>query len=327
MEKNNTKETIYSFFRNKIPRNEQLHFQNWLLKNEDKTEKEEMMNCLWEETTLSADESTYQDLKEIHSRINYLDRKTKPLYISFARIAAIIVLPLLVFSATYIYFNSKMSEVEVVQYYVPKGETKHLVLSDGTEVWINSDSYLSLPKTFDSKTRKVNLTGEAYFQVSKDPKKPFIVRTNKMNIKVLGTKFNINAYPDIAEVKTTLKEGKVNVEITNEKKNDTYLLAPNEELSFNIKTGDITKREVDAASFPAWNSSNMIFNATLLNDLFKQLERRYSIRIANESHKYDNKRLTVKFENSENVDEIFHILQLMIPELKIKKQENIIIIK
>lgn len=327
MEKDtNLRGTIYSFFKNKIPRNLQLHFQHWLINKERDEEKVEALNQLWSEIDVSADESTYKDLKEIHRRIKYLNRKTKSGYISFLRKVAILLLPILTFSAAYFYLKNSVSDTEIVQYYVPLGETKHVMLSDGTEVWINSESYLSVPKKFSSVTRSVNLIGEAYFQVAKDKKKPFIVQTNDMLIEVLGTKFNINAYPDLSEVKTTLKEGVVKVDINTEKKSDSFILSPNEELSLNTKTGEIIKRATDTSGLPAWDNGNMEFNAAIISDVFKQIERKYKIRITYDS-KYNSKRLTVKFQNNESINEVFEILQLIVPELKINKQDSIVFIK
>lgn len=327
MDNNNTKDTITSFFKNKIPRNAQLHFQHWLLKKENANEKNEVLNQLWEEVELLADQSTYKDLQEIHRRIKYLDRKSKPFYISMLRVAAILLLPVLVFTATYFYFKANTSNMEVVQYYVPKGEVKHLLLSDGTEVWINSDSYFSLPKKITSGKRVVNLTGEAYFQVTKNTQNPFIVQTNRMNVEVLGTKFNVNAYPDLAEIKTTLKEGSVKVKINDDKNANSFILSPNEELSINTKTGDIAKKTVEATGLPTWSEGDMLFNAVLMPDIFKQMEKRYGIRIACNNSKYEDKRLTVKFENNESINEVFQILQLMVPDLTISKQDSIIYIK
>lgn len=327
MEDSNIKETIHSFFKNKIPRNEQLHFQHWLLKKDYEEEKNASLTQIWDEMEVSADESTYQDLKNLHRRINYLNRRDKSFYISFLRVAAMFILPIIAFTATYIYFKNNTSNIEIVQYYVPKGEVKHLVLSDGSDVWVNSESYLSFPKKFTSKSRDINLIGEAYFQVVKNPKKPFIVHTNDMRIQVLGTKFNVNAYPNISEVKTTLKEGRVEVAIQGGKKEDNFILFPNEEIVYNVKNGNITKKNVDTSNILDWNEGDLIFNSVLLNDVLTQIERKYNVNIAFNSHKYADKRLTVKFENDESIKEVLRVLKLMIPELKINQQDNIIIVK
>ena len=324
---NDTKEIIYSFFKNNIPRNMQLFFQHWLIKKENEEEKNEVLNQLWNEVESLADESTYKDLKELHKKIKYLKRKTKPFYIQLLRVVAMFVLPITIITATYLYFTDNVKNIEIVKLYVPKGETKHLILSDGTEVWVNSESYLSYPKEFRSDKRILSLTGEAYFYVTKDNKKPFIVETENMNIEVLGTKFNINAYPDLDEVKTTLKEGKVKVKINHNKKNNTFFLSPNKELSLNIKTGEITRRDVVVENQPGWSEGNMVFNDVLISDIFKHIEREYDLRVICETLKCDNKRLTVKFGSGENIDDVLQILQLMVPDLLINKQDSTIFIK
>lgn len=95
---------------------------------------------------------------------------------------------------------------------VPRGGEYELILPDGTHVWINSDSELSFPARFDSTKREVSLSGEAYFSVRKDKKRPFTVKVGQnVEVKVLGTQFNLQAYPDAQTIETTLCEGSVNV--------------------------------------------------------------------------------------------------------------------
>lgn len=321
----NIKDTIYSFFKNNIPEDAQLHFQHWLLKKENEEEKNAALNQLWDDIQSSANESTFKDLRKIHRRINYLERKMKPFHIYILRVAIILILPIIASTVTYFYLAKNGVYTEIEQCYVPKGEIKHLTLPDGTEIWINSDSYLSFPKKFSAKNRTVSLTGEAYLEVNKNEKSPFIVQTQNMNVVVLGTKFNVNAYPDQSEVKTTLHEGKVKVEFNNGNKEEPFFLSPFEELSLNVKTGDIIKREINKSDLPSWNNGNLTFHSALLSDILKQMERKYKSQIAIGTNNYENKRLTVKFENGESIDEALHIIQLMVPEATIKKENKMIL--
>lgn len=325
--KQNIRNTIVSFFRSKVPGNAQLHFQHWILKEEGQPEKEQVLSELFDELEMEADESTYQDLKLMRKRIGYLERKSRPRYSYFLRAAAIFLLPVLTSLITYVLINRNATATDIVQYYVPKGEVKHITLSDGSEVWINSESYLSFTREFDSDKRVVNLTGEAYFQVSRNTGRPFVVQTRNMNIEVLGTKFNVNAYPDLIEVKTTLQEGKVKVDVLDEKAINEFLLLPNEELLLNTTTGSISKKEVDAADSFSWSQGNLIFNSVPLSDVFSQIEKKYNTKIVySPSKELAGRRLTVKFSNNESVNDVFQILQLMLPDIKVEIKNNIFVV-
>ncbi len=323
----NIRNIIYSFFVKNVSGNVQLHFQNWILKTENENEKETVLKDIFDEIDVEADESTYQDLKLMHTRINYLNKKLVPRHKTILRAAAILILPILASLITYTYIIVNESNTVIVQSYVPKGEMKFIELSDGSKVWINSESYLSYPKEFESDKRIVNLTGEAFFEVAKDARKPFIVQTSNMNIEVLGTKFNVNAYPDLIEVKTTLQEGRVKIDVLNGKSDNDFFLSPNEELLFNTATGSISKNEVDASEAFAWSKGVLNFNSVPLSDLFRQIEKKYDTRIVfSPSEEMKGKRLTVKFENNESVNDVFDILQLMLPDMKIEIQKNIVVV-
>lgn len=320
------KDTIFSFLKNKIPDNALLHFQYWLVQDENAAEKNAVMRQVWDRMDKQADTSEYKDLKDIHRRINYLNRRNRPFYSKFLRAAAILLLPVLSFAASYLYFQNTRAGFEIVQYYVPEGDTKHVILSDGTEIWVNSGSYISYPKKFSGDKRMVSLTGEAYFHVAKSAGRPFVVNTEMMNVEVLGTQFNVNAYPDLNEVRTSLIEGSVAVSLNNGKGNDRYLLTPNEELSVNISTGFITKKQMDPSEIPTWKTGDLLFNSSLMPDILKQLERRYGVHVSC-SDKYSERRLTVKFERTESIEDVIRVLNMMIPELKVSKQEEVIYIQ
>lgn len=155
---------------------------------------------------------------------------------------------------------------------VPKGLNYKLVLEDGTEIWVNADTKIkyqvNLSKTA---TREVYLeSGEAYFNVTKNPGKPFIVHNANMNIQVLGTSFNVNAYSGV--VYTTLVEGKVKVNIKNE--SELYL-SPNQQAQFDKSTGELDKRDVDVFPSIAWKEGIMVFENITLESLMKQVGRLY----------------------------------------------------
>lgn len=155
---------------------------------------------------------------------------------------------------------------------VPKGGKYSITLSDGSKVIINSDSKLSFPKHFTATDRHIKLRGEAYFEVSHNPEKPFIVETALQRVRVLGTSFNIAAYPEERTV-TTLVTGKVNINTAAESRN----LEPG--MQGIITSGMIQVQPADLESALAWKNDKFVFVKTPLTDIIKQLERWYNVSI------------------------------------------------
>lgn len=159
---------------------------------------------------------------------------------------------------------------------VPRGGEYELVLPDGTHVWINSDSELSFPVRFDSTKREVSLTGEAYFSVAKDATKPFTVKVaGNLEVRVLGTEFNVQAYPNAQTVETTLCEGSVNVSDGAHK----VTLKPSQQAVYSKMTKNITTRKVNTRLYSAWKEGLFVFEDKSLEEIMTTLSRWYDINV------------------------------------------------
>ena len=166
----------------------------------------------------------------------------------------------------------------------PYGEKSKVVLSDGTVVWLNAGSTLKYSNKFNTANRKVELNGEGYFEVQRNEKLPFFVKTKDLQLQVLGTKFNFRDYPEDHEVVVSLLEGKV--ELNNLlKKEKEAILAPDERAILNKTNGRMTVETVTASNASQWTDGYLFFDEELLPDIVKELERSYNvtIRIANDS--------------------------------------------
>ena len=161
----------------------------------------------------------------------------------------------------------------------PRGGQYRLRLSDGTLVWLNAGSVLTYPVVFNVEKREVKLTGEAYFEVSKDIKRPFSVKTTQQKIRVLGTHFNISAYSDDTDTKTTLLEGKVSVENSNF--SNHKILRPGEEAitSSNSKNNSPLIKNVDTTDAVAWKNGYFQFQGEPLEGILKKVSRWYDVEI------------------------------------------------
>ena len=158
---------------------------------------------------------------------------------------------------------------------VPRGGEYKLELADGTLVWLNSDSELRYPVKFAGSQRDVWLKGEGYFEVSKNPEKPFRVVVDDMIVKVLGTSFNINAYKDQGNILTTLVSGKVDIQDMSGK--SLVVMRTNQQVDF--RHGKISVQEVDVTRFVSWIDGKFYFNDMTLENIMSQLQRWYDIEV------------------------------------------------
>ncbi len=156
---------------------------------------------------------------------------------------------------------------------VPKGGQFQITLSDGTKVWLNSNSSLKYPSAFSTSERRVELTGEAYFEVSKNKQKPFIVETSLQKVEVLGTKFNINAYDDESSTQTSLAEGSVRVSC----KNNTTLLKPGQQST--LTDQNIAVRSINLDQVLDWKNGDFNFSNNNLKEIMRKISRWYNIEV------------------------------------------------
>lgn len=194
----------------------------------------------------------------------------------------------------------------------PTGGQYNIVLADGTKVFLNAVSSIKYPTQFNGDQRVVELEGEAYFEVAKDKSKPFIVKSDKQTIEVLGTHFNVHAYNNEAAVKTTLLEGSVAVSSKNQK----AILKPGQQsnISDNAK---IAIREVDTEAAIAWKNGRFKFDNADLKSVMKQLERWYGIKVEYRGDVSDVRFNGGTFRNK-NLSEVLKVLELSNIKFKVE---------
>ena len=155
----------------------------------------------------------------------------------------------------------------------PRRRQFQLVLEDGTKVWLNAESSIRFPAAFDKKERRVDITGEAYFEVAKDAKRPFAVTVNGMQVQVLGTHFNINAYSDEPAIHTTLLEG--SVKVTNN--NIVKMLLPGQQAQLQSNGTFNIAKNVNTDEIVAWKNELFSFHDTDIKSLMRQISRWYDV--------------------------------------------------
>jgi len=188
--------------------------------------------------------------------------------------------------------------------HTPRGGQYQVVLPDGSSVWLNAASSLKFPTVFSGNERKVELTGEAYFEVAKNKANPFIVTSGNQTLEVLGTHFNVNAYQDDGKIRTTLLEGSIKVSHT--KTNAFSLLVPGQQAQLEK---EIRVTKVDVHQSIAWKRGYFAFAGENIKTLMQQISRWYDVEV-----EYEGNLTTEGFVGSmsrfENVSEVLHMLEL-----------------
>jgi transmembrane sensor len=220
------------------------------------------------------------------------------------QLAALVVLLLSALGGAYFYTRLAPA-VAYRQYRTPAGRPQRLRLADGSVVTLAPQSQLRYPAQFGGASREVYLEGEAFFEVSKDPRRPFRVHSGAWVTQVLGTKFNVSAVPGASQLAVSLVEGKVQVF----DKQDSYLLTPGQQLRAERSTGRIYRQAFDRQQVLAWRSNQLIFKNEKLADAATQLERRYGVKLVFADSATAEVRLWATFDN-EPLPRVLDALQL-----------------
>lgn len=348
---------------------ELLEFQSLISGNEEWKAVFHNLEELWatlpvsSETPTATDESYLLHLGRLKDQVSDFETATEPELVvdesedfllypqktywyqkwqSYTAIAALFLFAFFGFN----YLNKKEVTVELDKHFneitVKLGTKTKVQLPDGSHVWVNSDSKLTYAETFSGPTRDIYLEGEAYFDVVKDAKHPFIVHTSGIDIKVLGTAFNVKAYQAEPTIEATLVHGLIEVTKTNQPEASKILLHPHEKLIFDKKANEqsvikpgmnaaesaiaqdkpinpsititpLSKTLADSALIEtSWVYNRLSFEEEKFEDLAKKIERWFNVEITINNNKIRSYRTTGSFEN-ETVDEALRELQYLVP--------------
>lgn len=312
--------TLVNFSEGKYSYNDYLKVKGWFNNMGEQKEVKETLFSQWEEI-VGENERRDKSLNHIFEKIQYnilLEEKkeTKKINIwSFYRqVAAIFLIPVLAFSSWYyISSHSTGQTQEMAQSWVeinaPDGARVEFSLPDGSQGWLNSGSKLKYPAIFNEE-RKVQLLGEAWFDVKHMDNSGFVVSVPEMDVKVLGTHFNVTAYPEDASTDVILEEGKV--EINGKVGVFNQVLSPNEKISFNRKSKSITLSEVDASGFSAWKEGYLVIDNEPLGQVVGRLGRWYNVKIAIQDETLKDYRFKATFKD-ELLEEVLKLIAITTP--------------
>jgi ferric-dicitrate binding protein FerR (iron transport regulator) len=293
-------------------------FREWINQTSQNKKIFLQLERLWQKSEGIAD---YYQINQKQAW-NTISEKIKPkqrIWQPVLKVAAVVAIAYLLGVLTMYLIHPRPQQngtmIKEISVKVPLGSKTEVELSDGTKVWLNSGSELHYPSTFDRDRRDIFLAGEAYFDVEKDKGAPFYVHTNEIDIRVLGTRFNVKSYPEESLVETILEEGSVHM---NKKgSGQGILLNPGEKATLEKLPGEreaqfVVTKNIDAEVYTSWKNGKLVFKRERFKDLAVKLERWYNVRILIGNKNLAEERVTGVFENI-SVEQALDALKISVP--------------
>jgi len=323
-------EIIDLFFEKRFPIENEKEIQEWLIDEKHAEEKDYYLKKQWDDLLIGADKSVYRSLRIVNAKIGKSSSgKIITWRKAMLRIAAVI-LPLMIVTGTYLYWHKSVEKatdlkteipvmLEWIEIDVPNGKKEHIHLPDGTDIWINSGSTLCYIEGLTGDERMVKLCGEAYFEVAKD-EKPFIIETEDLKIKVLGTQFNVNAYPEENQAIVDLKKGKLHVESPDDQLYE--LDGELQRLIYNHQEGEGVISVIEDGLNDDWKNGFIVFDDMTLGQIIRRLERHFDVLIEVEDTLLTSEIYSVRFTNKEDLHHILSVIEDMMQNISFKIDED-----
>ena len=293
------KEILYKFFDGRASKEEKEAVRLWLKDSKDH-EKELFKEREFFDATILSEKIAQMEEKKEPDRpfINVALRE-------FLKIAAVVAIMLV---GSVYFYQSRMAKLALTMNTITAsaGQRVNVTLPDGTKVWLNARSEMQYPAVFIGSIRRVKLIGEAYFEVKHDKHSPFIVQTKRCNIKVLGTKFNVEAYDDSNDFCTSLMQGSVEVS-DNRNHSSRVILEPNYQVS--IVNGQLKTEAIQDYDLFRWREGLICFKDVTFEQLMVRFEKCYGIHVSIQNDKVKTYVCSGKFRISDGIDNALRILQ------------------
>lgn len=197
--------------------------------------------------------------------------------------------------------------------YIPYGKTMNLTLSDGTKVWLNSGSKLVYPTVYKKNRREIFIEGEAFLEVAREEKRPFIVKTEQLDINVLGTSFNVSAYKNDPYNSVVLVSGSVCIDENDAGLNRQATLSPSQKFTYEKTTGKTNVQQVNVFEYICWKDGLVYFKNESISNVFRKLERYYNVVLDFNPSVTDHISLSGKLDLKDDIQKTFEILSVTVP--------------
>ena len=323
MNLNDIQELIHAYFDGVIPADKRQLLRHWLLLPTDAEKKDHALKMVWnhaEPDTTDVD-TALEMFRNNRQRYEKQRHKRRQLAQSL-RWAAVLAIPLLTAAAAWKLSADYHAQPQLAEFHVAEGKIDSLTLSDGTKIIVNSASSLLYPATFNphGDHRDIFLVGEAHFEVAKDSRRPFVVHAGNLNIRVLGTHFNVRAYGDDSDIITTLEEGSVKLSDNQ----NAILMKPGEQIAYRRSDGLMRRKQVRAGDFRLWTHDNIDFHNQTLKVILEQMAALYYVKFDVDKTLDLEQRFTMNFNRTENIDEVMTVISRLSNHFQYHKHGNII---
>lgn len=324
------KKRIDDFFKENPPNEEDMaYIENLFLTKTNENKLKSLLENQWH--VISNEPSAKKVpldhvLTRVYSSIYDSERKNKLFYMvwmGYMKIAAMLLLPLCL-GYFYYHFNQQNitpENLSKISIDAPLGSKLQFTLPDGSTGWLNSGSKISYVPKFGS-TRDVDLVGEAWFDIKRDTCRPFTVKTSNVNIQVLGTKFNVNAFKD-KDVDIVLESGLIVLDPGNGR--GSLELRPKERVVIENSEREVNKTKVNTEIYSGWKDGKLVFRNDTIEEIAARVSRWYNVHIDVENYENKDIRLRATYED-ESIDQVLYLLKLSLPIdytiKKAKKNEN-----
>lgn len=315
------KELLLKFLENKCTLEENVRVQELLKQPGVQAVLEEMTRAAWDNPGLSDEElrpvliaSKEKFFARVKASRNQFMKISHPINSwRFLQHAAVWV-GVLVVAGALVWLGTTTSvqrNIQYVQQMNSHEQPEMFILPDSSKVFLGVASRICYPSGFKGDTREVELTGEAFFDVKRNPEKPFIVRANNVETKVLGTSFKIESFQDQPLI-VSVATGRVEVSrYSNNEKKQIALLTPGRSVSWNEATSEVKRDEVDVESFAQWTNGNLVFNHKTMQEIAGELKRRFGVNIDFVDQKIAREEITGVFPKGKPVSEIMQTLSVV----------------
>lgn len=287
---------------------------------------EHFLRRQWHELSDSHDSSSIK-LDYILHKLNFdintkkAERKAKSMKFLtlYSRIAAVLIIPLLIYSAFHFSNSINNEKTSWIVINSPSWSRVQFSLPDGSEGWLNSNSSLKYNDDFTA-DREVILNGEAFFDVETNPRKPFIVQLGKMTVYATGTKFNVFSYENEDRVETTLEEGQIHISIKGKENID---LISGQQIVYFPKTNETIVRDVPTETYTSWKENKLCFNDTPFEEVLRKISRRYNVVFEIRNRNLLDLKYTATFID-ESIEDVMMLLKTVSPiKYTINRRSNI----
>lgn len=320
---NITRQEIVDYCRNEASVETAKRVEQWLEQSGAEQECEPLLRDIWDSMTPANDAVTRsRAFATFQSNVTTRRSLTRRRIVRWTRsIAACLFVPCMILSIYLTVNRSSDGRIELVERHVANGKTEQLSLPDGTNVWLNSGTSIIYPRKFAKHSRQVFITGEAFLEVKKDEASPFTVSVGGVDVKVLGTKFNVKSYANDSKVEVTLQEGAVAMTATNS--SQTTILAPGDMVSYDKTTMLISHEKLLSDDYALWREGGIYFRNVTFHEIVLQLERLFNVEIVIRSPQLRGETYYVAFINNETLEQILGAFNAD-GRLDIKRNDNVI---